>query len=125
MLRRVLQIVLLLALGCVFGFDSNTENAVSSASYSYLSDRGVEERMVLCNHTHLNLPTSFETLSVRVSTSLRSGSKTSSRHHSSWNTPEGNSNKHFSQKYGRPIGLHAAIGNEPRMVLNCLCRLRI
>jgi hypothetical protein len=124
MLRRVLQIVLLLALGCVFGFDSTTESTAGS-SYSYHSDRGVEERMVLCNHTHLNLPTSFETLSVRVSTSLRGGSKTSSRHHSSWNTPEGNSNKHFSQKYGRPIGLHAAIGNESRMVLNRLCRLRI
>lgn len=125
MLRRLLHIVLLGVLVSVFGWDFTTENTVGSASYAYLSDQGVEERTVLRNHTHLNLPISFETLSVRVSTSLRHGSKHTLRHHPSWNTSEGGSNNHFSQKHGRPSGLHAAIGIEPRMVLCRLCRLRI
>ena len=125
MLRRLLHIVLLVALGSVFGLDWGTDTAVSSVSCSYLSDQGAEERTVLSNHTHLNLPTSFETLSVRVSTSLRSGSKQSSRHHASWNHLDRHAYKHFVSTYGRHLSLHAAIGNESRMVLNRLCRLRI
>ena len=125
MLCRLLHIVLLVALVSVFGLDRTPETAGNHPSYAYLSDQGVEERTVLRNHTHLNLPISFETLSVRVSTSLRHGSKHTLRHHPSWNISEGGSNNHFSQKHGRPSGLHAAIGIEPRMVLCRLCRLRI
>ena len=125
MFRRLLHIVLLVALGSVFGLDGTTENAVGCASYAYLSDQGAEERTMLRNHTQLNLPASLETLSVRVSTSLRSGSKQTSRHHTSWNNTQEGANNHFSKKYGRLLGLHAAMGDEPRMVLCRLCRLRI
>ena len=125
MLRRLLHIALLLIL--VGGFFGPAESGSAATSHieASLSDTGVEERALVRQHAHLNLPTSVESVGNTASLSVRLGNKQTSRHLTSWSIADALSHTTHPDNYGGFHGLHTAIGESSRSVLNRLCRLRI
>ncbi|MBQ7297860.1 MAG: hypothetical protein IJW80_06160 [Alistipes sp.] len=126
MMRLMRHIALIwLLLWCCAGGSNIPDKTLLAAPEAQLTDRGVEERTLVRQHAHLNLPSSVESLHSVPQLTGRTPAKTHSRHHHGAHDIAPRIQKASCKKHGGPLCLHTVTLAHPIVELSRLCRLII